>query len=93
MGKPAEGKTAGGRQEGAKPRGTWARRAGLTTTLLLALLLGVGVPLAVPLLNLAAISGFPLGLYMVAEGGPLLLALLLGVHVGFAVRRERLIKG
>jgi putative solute:sodium symporter small subunit len=67
----------------------WGRRIGIGATLLLALLIGIGLPLAVQLLNIATVAGFALGFYMAAEGAPLILCLIVAVHVVRAERADR----
>jgi putative solute:sodium symporter small subunit len=67
----------------------WGRRFGTGATIFLALLIGIGLPLAVQLLNLATVAGFPLGFYAAAEGAPLILCLLVAVQVVRAERADR----
>lgn len=63
----------------------WVRAAGhmwmvLTLTALLALL----VPAAAPLLNAFKVAGLPAGFYMVSQGVPILLVVILFVHAARA---------
>jgi len=50
-------------------------------------ILALGVPVLVQAFNAVTVSGFPLGFYLVAQGVPLLLAILLFL---FAIRAGRI---
>lgn len=66
----------------ATGRSRWRAAGRALVMLICGAFLGLGVPWLAPTLNGLRIAGFPFGYYVVAQGAPIFMSILLFIYVG-----------